>query len=74
MIKSPYLVHLYVEFLNIVIQNSHVLKLWLDVVDIVLEKGKGPRLDKLRVIQLIEGDLQLLFRMLVTNRSAIVAE
>ena len=74
MIKSPYLVTLYVEFLNLVIQNSHVLKRWIDVVDIVLEKGKGPRLDKLRVIQLIEGDLQLLLRMLVTNRSAIVAE
>ena len=47
---------------------------WLDIVDVTLEKGKGPRLDKLRIIQLIEGDLQLLMRICVSNRTTEYAE
>lgn len=62
------------RFINVTIKNEHVLRRWLDVADITLEKGKGPRIDKLRIIQLIEGDLQLVFRILVSNRTSVNAE
>ena len=74
LICFPKLTALYVKFLNLVIQKKHVLNRWLDIVDVVLEKGKGPRLDKLRIIQLIEGDLQLLMRIIVTKRISVHAE
>ena len=35
----------------------------------VLEKGKGPVLGKLRTMQLIEADFQLLMRMFVGGRT-----
>ena len=35
----------------------------------ILEKGKGPVLGKLRTIQLIEADLQLLMRIYVGGRN-----
>ena len=36
---------------------------WLKILDITIEKGKGQILGKLRIIQLIEVDLQLLMRI-----------
>ena len=35
----------------------------------MLEKGKGPIVDKLKAIQLIEIDLQLLMRILINTRN-----
>ena len=34
----------------------------------MIEKGKGPKLEKLRTIQLIEADLQLLMRIFLGLR------
>lgn len=31
----------------------------------MLQKGKGPRIDKLRIIQLIQADLQMLMCLLI---------
>ena len=36
----------------------------------MLDKGKVPLLHKLRTIQLIEGDLQLLMRVLISQKNA----
>ena len=36
---------------------------WLNILDITIENGKGLILGKLRIIQLIEADLQLLMRI-----------
>ena len=74
LLTSEYLTNLYVRFLNLTIKNGHICKRWLDIVDVITEKGKGSRLHKLRIIQLIEGDLQLLIRILVTQRTAVNAE
>ena len=35
----------------------------MNLIDAILEKRKGPVLGKLRIITLIEGDLQMLMRM-----------
>ena len=40
----------------------------------MIEKGKGPIVGKLRTIQLIEVDLQLLMRILVNNRNKFKIE
>ena len=47
-------------FYNIVIAKGIVLDRWRGVLDVMLEKGKGPTLGKLRIIELIEGDSQLI--------------
>ena len=39
------------------------------MLDVIIEKGKGPVLGKLRTIQLIEADLQLVMKILVNNRN-----
>lgn len=40
----------------------------------MLEKGKGLRLGKLRIIKLIETDLQLLFRIIIGLKNNEVIE
>ena len=39
-----------------------MIKRWKRAIAVMLEKGKGPRLDKLRIIQLICIDLKSLIR------------
>jgi len=41
----------------------------MKILDVTIEKGKGPVLGKLRTIQLIEANLQLVMRILVNNRN-----
>ena len=41
----------------------------MKVLDIILEKGKGPILGKLRIIQLIEADMQSIIRIFVGDRN-----
>ena len=42
---------------------------WLKILVVSIEKGKGPVLGKLRTIQLIKADLQLLMRFFVNTRN-----
>ena len=49
-------------FYNLVIIKGIVLDRWRNTIDAMLDKGKGPLLGKLRIIELIEGDLQLIIR------------
>ena len=35
----------------------------MNIIDAMLEKGKGPVLGKLRTVTLIEGDLEILMRI-----------
>ena len=41
----------------------------MKVLDIMLNKGKGPVLSKLRIIQNIEADLKLIMRVFWTNET-----
>ena len=56
-------------FYNLVIQKGIVLERWRNVLDVMLEKGKGPILGKMRIIELIEGDLQIIVRACVGLRN-----
>ena len=46
----------------------------MKVLDIILDKGKGPIIGKLRTIQLIEADLQLLMQIFLGLRMKGVIE
>ena len=56
-------------FYNVVITKGIILQRWQNILDVILEKGKGPLLGKLRIIELIEGDMQIITRMHVGARN-----
>ena len=56
-------------FYNLAIVKGIVLERWRIVLDVMLEKEKGALLGKLRVIELIEGDLQIIIRIYVGLRN-----
>ena len=58
-----------IRYLNIIIKNQYYPERWMKTLDVIIEKGKGPVLGKLRTIQLIEANLQLVMRILVNNRN-----
>ena len=44
------------SYYNLLTKNGYFPKRWLDVLDVMIEKGKGMVLGKLRTITLIEVD------------------
>jgi hypothetical protein len=54
---------------NTLFRKGWYLKRWKKVLDVILEKGKGPIIGKLRTIQLIEADLQLMMRIFIGLRN-----
>lgn len=66
-INSDRMVKVLFEFYNVIIKHNHFLTIWLDVLDVMIEKGKGNKINKLRVMQLIETDLQLIMRIFLRN-------
>ena len=53
---------LLVSYYNLITKNGHFPKRWLDILDVMIEKGKGMVSGKLRVISLIEEGLQHIMR------------
>ena len=41
----------------------------MKILEVIIEKSKGVKLGKLRVIQLIEADLQMIMRLSMKNRN-----
>ena len=56
-------------FYNKIVKACYYPERWLLVLDIMIKKGKGPKLGKLRTIQLIEADMQLLIRVFMSLRN-----
>ena len=56
------------RFFNAIIKHNQIPARWLDVLDAMIEKGKGNKINKLRVMKIIEADLQLLMRMFLGLR------
>ena len=67
-LESERIVEVLVKFYNVIIKCNHYLRRWLKFVDVMLEKVKGPRLKKLRMLQIIEADLQLVIRTILGSR------
>ena len=61
--------YILILFYNLVLQKGIVLERWRNILDIIIEKGKGPVLRKLRIIELIEGDLQIIVRIYIGWRN-----
>jgi len=62
------------SFYNIILRKGYFPNRWANIVDVMLEKGKGPRLGKLRTITLIEGDLQILMRIFLDAKNKELIE
>ena len=58
-----------VKFYTTVVRKGYYLKRWVKLLAVILEKGKGPIIGKLRTIQLIEADLQILMRIFIGGRN-----
>ena len=57
-----------IYFYNIILITGIYPKRWLKLLDVILEKGKGPIIGKLRMIQLYEADQQILMRLFLGGR------
>ena len=68
-LSSDRMTNILVNFYNIIIKACYYPTRWLDIIDIMIEKGKDPMLRKLQTIQLIEANLQLLIRISISNRN-----
>ena len=61
---------LLVQYYNLIVQKQYYPTRWLKTLDITIEKGKGPVIRKLRTIQLIEADLQILMIIFINERNS----
>ena len=66
--------HVLVTFYNILIKNEHYPKRWLMMLDAMLGKGKGWIIGKLRIVTLIEADLQFRMRMKLGSKNKEIIE
>lgn len=67
-LHSQRLTNMLIKFYNLALENMIYLKRWVKILDEVIDKGKGPILGKLRIMQLIEADLKLIMRIFVDLR------
>lgn len=72
--QSKYLTETFAMFYTQIIRHHIVLEQWKKSLACMLEKGKGPLLNKLRIIQLIQADLQMLMRVLILPSANKVIE
>ena len=65
----PFTMSIMVKLVNTCVQNNILLQRWLKVVQVMLCKCAGNyNIEKLRVIQLIEADLNMYFRLIWGKR------
>ena len=58
-LESERMVEVLVQFHNVIMKHNHHPKRWLKVVDVVIEKGKGHRIEKSRILEMIEADFAI---------------
>ena len=67
-IDNPILRRIYCLIAATAIQSCSPLPRWEMCLQIMLEKGKGHRIDKLRILQLVEADLNFVLKLLWGSR------
>ena len=73
--SSPKLIDLYTSMINFTLDNEHAPPRWLRATQIPIEKVPGnPRVDKLRTLQLLEGDMQRMMQIIWARRMVWNAE
>ena len=50
------IVKVFVSFYNMIVKHNYFPSMWLDALDVIIEKGQGNKTDKPRVSQTIEAD------------------
>lgn len=63
--NSNMVVEAFAKLYSKIVQNHIVLKWWNNAIAVMLKKRKGPRIDKLIIIQLIQSDVQMLMREVI---------
>ena len=61
--------YILIDFYNTLLKEYYFLCRWIKILDVTIKKGKGPTLGKLRTIQLIAADLQLLMHIFLDPKS-----
>ena len=59
--------NLLVTYYNIILKNRYYPTRWEKILDVMLSKGKGMILGKLRTITLIEADIQYIMRIVLND-------
>ena len=67
LLDSEIIVRTLVTFYNAIIKCNYCPSRCSKVVDMMIEKGKGPRLGKLRMLEMIEVDMQLIMRVFLVE-------
>ena len=73
-LMSERMTSILVSFYNLIIKRGYFPKRWLDILDVMIGKGKGMLLGKLRIITLIEADLQYLMRIYLGDEDEEIIE
>ena len=73
-IESERMTSILVRFYNLLLQKEYYPKRWLDILDVMIGKGKGMVLGKLRIITLIEADLQYIMRIFLGEEAEEMIE
>lgn len=68
-LSSDKVTNLLIRYYNCIMKAGYYPDRWRRILDVIVEKGKGPILGKLRIIQLIEADMQLLMRVFFSLRN-----
>jgi len=63
-----------IMYYNILLKNGYYPKWWLDILDVMISKGKGIILGKLRIITLIKADLQYIMRIYLGDENEELIE
>ena len=63
------IIEILIKYYNIIIRKQYYSKHWLKVLDIILDKGKVLVIGRLRTIQLIKADLQVIIRVFLGLRN-----
>ena len=51
------------KYYNTIMNQRYYPKQWLEILKVMIKKGKGAKLGKLQTIQLIEADLKIIMRI-----------
>ena len=65
------MINILIRYYNTIIKQQYYPKWWLKILEVMIEKGKGAKLGKLRIIQLIEADLQMIMRLSMNSKYSI---
>ena len=69
LLSFPFTITTMVTLINTAVQNTFMLRRWKKIVQVMLCKKPGNfNLDKLRVIQLLEADINMYFRLIWGKR------